>query len=277
MSAAARDSLSFAAAKSVYLNGDMDAARKKLANYLDSFDHGYNRTEALFYLSDCYVALEDNEKALGTMRILLDQGNTHYTERVLDVYSRMSFDMARYDEAAKAYRSLYDVSHDKRRREVVSEGYVDATLKYADGVEIKRMADDVATMADASSWAVRVSLLAKADVLREEGSRDAALEIYNTLAQEVRTSEGAAAYYRLVEDDYLMGRYERAEQRVYSLEECGSVYWQAKIYLILGDVFVKMNNTFQARATYQSIVDGYSPKDDGIVDEARARIAALAK
>lgn len=277
MCAAARDSLSFAAAKSVYLNGDMDAARNKLANYLDSFDHGYNRTEALFYLSDCYVALEDNEKALGTMRILLDQGNTHYTERVLDVYSRMSFDMARYDEAAKAYRSLYDVSHDKRRREVVSEGYVDATLKYADGVEIKRMADDVATMADASSWAVRVSLLAKADVLREEGSRDAALEIYNTLAQEVRTSEGAAAYYRLVEDDYLMGRYERAEQRVYSLEECGSVYWQAKIYLILGDVFVKLNNTFQARATYQSIVDGYSPKDDGIVDEARARIAALAK
>ena len=277
MSAAARDSLSFAAAKNIYLNGDMNTAREKLANYLDSFQQGYNRTEALFYLSDCYVALEDNDAALSTMRTLLEQGNTHYTERVLDVYSRMSYDMAQYEESAKAYRKLYDIAHDTKRREVVSEGYVDATLKYGDGAAIKVMADDVATMSDASSWAQRVSRLAKADVLREEGLRSEALEIYNALAKEVRTTEGAAAYYRLVENDYLTGNYARAEERVYSLTECGSMYWQAKIYLVLGDVMVKMNNTFQARATYQSIVDGYSPKDDGIVEEAKQRIAALPK
>jgi hypothetical protein len=35
------------------------------------------------------------------------------------------------------------------------------------------------------------------------------------------------------------------------------------------------NNTFQARATYQSIVDGYSDSDDGIVDEAQSRINSL--
>jgi TolA-binding protein len=49
------------------------------------------------------------------------------------------------------------------------------------------------------------------------------------------------------------------------------------MFIILGDVLVKMDNKFQARATYQSIVDGYSPNDDGIVAEARARIAALSK
>ena len=32
---------------------------------------------------------------------------------------------------------------------------------------------------------------------------------------------------------------------------------------------------FQARATYQSVADGYTPTDDGIVDEAKARIALL--
>jgi TolA-binding protein len=80
-----------------------------------------------------------------------------------------------------------------------------------------------------------------------------------------------------VEDDYLTGNYERAEQRVYSLGECGSMYWQAKIYLVLGDVLVKTGNTFQARATYQSIVDGYSPKDDGVVAEAKERISKLPK
>ena len=34
-------------------------------------------------------------------------------------------------------------------------------------------------------------------------------------------------------------------------------------------------DTFQARATYQSIADGYSPADDGIVEAAKERIQKL--
>ena len=37
----------------------------------------------------------------------------------------------------------------------------------------------------------------------------------------------------------------------------------------------KKGDNFQARATWQSVADGYSPADDGIVDEAKARIAKL--
>ena len=55
------------------------------------------------------------------------------------------------------------------------------------------------------------------------------------------------------------------------------VGFKMKMFLILGDVLVQQNNTFQARVTYQSIVDGYTPTDDGIVAEARQRIASLAK
>lgn len=277
MSAAARDSLTFASAKSLYLNGDMREASRKLTSYVDSFPNGYNRTEALFLLSDSYVSLEDNESALRTMKQLLDYGTTQYTERVLDVYARMNFNMEYYDESAKAYRQLYDVSREAKRREVAAEGYVEATLKCGSGEDIKLMAADVLKMKDATEWAVSQAKLAKANVLREEGSRKEAMQIYAELAKNRKQAEGAEAYYRLVEDDYLLGNYERAEKRVYDLGECGSIYWQAKIFLILGDVLVEKGNKFQARATYQSIVDGYTPSDDGIVEEARQRIASLAE
>jgi len=52
-------------------------------------------------------------------------------------------------------------------------------------------------------------------------------------------------------------------------------YWLAKAFILLGDVYVKKGDNFQARATWQSVADGYSPADDGIVDEAKARIAKL--
>ena len=51
----------------------------------------------------------------------------------------------------------------------------------------------------------------------------------------------------------------------------------AAAYLALGDIYAARNDSFQARATYQSIVDGYSPADDGIVAEAKARIEKLQK
>ena len=135
---------------------------------------------------------------------------------------------------------------------------------------------DVATMSDATEWAQRFAMLVMADVLRKEGDAKAD-ELYGTLAKNPMTEEGAEAYFRVAEARYLAGDYEGAQQMVFDMGQCGSSYWQAKIFILLGDTFVKTNNLFQARATYQSIVDGYSPKDDGIVEETKERIQKLPK
>jgi TolA-binding protein len=104
---------------------------------------------------------------------------------------------------------------------------------------------------------------------------EGALVYYGHLASDRSTAEGTEAYYYLVLDKFQKGDYATAEQMVYDLGMCGSMYWQAKCFLVLGDIFVALDNSFQARATYQSIVDGYSPKDDGIVEEAQQRINSL--
>ena len=52
-------------------------------------------------------------------------------------------------------------------------------------------------------------------------------------------------------------------------------YWTGKAFLILGDIYVQQNDTFQAKATYQSIVDGYADKNDGVVEEALRKINEL--
>ena len=276
LSTAARDSLTFAAAKNVYLAGDMAEARTKLDNYLRSFEKGYNRTEALFYLSDCHISFNDKVSALQTMEELLAQGTNQYTERVLGVYADMSYDMKYYAKSAAAYRSLYDVAHEKDKRAKASEGYVDATSLIGDNEAVKRMYDDVAKMTDATVWAKRYAKLVMADVLHNEGDAKS-LDLYKALAEDPMTEEGAEAYYRVVEAAYIAGDYERAQQLVFDMGACGSTYWQAHIFILLGDTFVMTNNTFQARATYQSIVDGYSPKDDGVVAEAKERISKLPK
>ena len=46
-------------------------------------------------------------------------------------------------------------------------------------------------------------------------------------------------------------------------------------HLLDGNPSLAQGDAFQAKATYQSIVDGYTDKTDGVVDEALKKIESL--
>ena len=91
------------------------------------------------------------------------------------------------------------------------------------------------------------------------------------------SAEGAESAYRAIEHSYKVGNTTQAEELVYSFADKNTphAYWLGKAFLVLGDIYNDKGDAFQARATYQSIVDGYSVADDGIIEEAKARIQNL--
>lgn len=274
MSQAARDSLSFAAAKTAYLDGDGSAAGK-LSSYLTTYPKGYYTDDALFYLSDCYVRSGDKSRAVETMSRLVDRGRTQYTERVLGVLAPMASEEGDYARSAKSYLALYDMSSDVAARTAAAEGYVTAVLASGDDDAAIEMADRVTEMSDAGDRARRTSQMDKARILRSRGDQAASMRIFERLAADTSTREGAESYYYTIEARLASGDRSRAEKMIYDFSSTPHAYWRAKAFILLGDIYVAEGNTFQARATYQSIVDGYSPADDGIVAEARARIDTL--
>ena len=91
-----------------------------------------------------------------------------------------------------------------------------------------------------------------------------------------QTGAGAEASYYVIESLFEGGDLDATEKAVFAFSEREpDSYWLAKAFILLGDVYVRKGDNFQARATYQSVADGYTPADDGIVDEAKARIAKL--
>ena len=149
LTALSRDSLSFAAAQKLYLGGQRDAAAKSLRSYVASYPKGYYLTDALYYLSDCYLLAGDRENAIGTLTRLAGQGTNQYTVAVLEKLSGMTFEDKRWDEAASAYRRFYDVAPTKTGREDAMTGYVRATVAGGDGAKIAEMAADVCGHDDA--------------------------------------------------------------------------------------------------------------------------------
>lgn len=110
LTAVSRDSLSFASAQKLYLAGQTDAAAKSLRSYVKSYPKGYYVNDALYFLSDCYLRSDQRDDAIETLTTLAGQGTNQYTVTVLEKLSDMTFEDKRYDEAAAAYRQLYDVT-----------------------------------------------------------------------------------------------------------------------------------------------------------------------
>ncbi len=273
----ARDSLTFAAAQQLYLAKQDEPAVRALAGYAEHYPKGYYLTDALYYLSDCYLRLGRREEAIETLSALADRSPNAHTATALGRLSEMTFADGRYAEAASAYRRLYDAVADTQTRHAAMTGYVRATLASGDPAKIAPMAADVAACADAGAVALRESQFALAEQLRADDKWKEAVKIYRKLGGEVKSAEGAASAYYVLQDTFDAGDMAKAEKAAFAYidKQTPHAYWLAKAYLLLGDVYAKKGDAFQARATWQSVADGYSPADDGIVNEAKARIAEL--
>ncbi|MBQ2415614.1 MAG: hypothetical protein II283_04210, partial [Alistipes sp.] len=183
----------------------------------------------------------------------------------------------RWAEAAKAYRSLYDVTSDAKLKKSSASGYVASMLKYADDEALLKMADDAEKMTVMTDVARRKARYAKASVLLRQQKQEEALKVFKTLATEAKSAEGAEAHYRLIEAEFNAKQYDKAEKMVYDFSDTKTPqnYWLAKSFILLGDIYLSKGDGFQARATYQSVVDGYSPADDGIIELAKSKISKM--
>ncbi|MBR4994626.1 MAG: tetratricopeptide repeat protein [Alistipes sp.] len=272
-----RDSMSYVAVQKLYLDNKLQEAATGFNNYLNNYPKGYYRADALFFLSDCYIRDKKQTEAIETLQQLTAQGQSQYSERALEKLSSLCYESERWEQAATAFRSLYDVTKTASVRANAASGYVASVLKYANDEQLVAMANDVEKMAEVGAVARRKARYAKAQALGRQGKNSEALGVYELLSTEVKSAEGAEARFRVIESVYNAKNYDKAEKMIYEFSDSNTPqnYWLAKSFILLGDIYMSRNDAFQARATYQSVVDGYSPADDGIVAEAKAKIAKM--
>ena len=277
LSSMTRDSLSFRAAQKIYLSGKVAESIPQLEHYIANYPKGYYLNDALFCLSDSYLKCDSLDSAVASLKLLAEKPANQYTPAVLEKLSQVTFDNRMYEDAASAYRRLYDVAANASKRSDAASGYVKAVLAHGSGDSIVAMADDVDSLSDVSAESLRAARFAKAGVLASRDEKAAALEIYRTLSAEPTSREGAESAYIVIRSIYDGGDLDECEKRIYAFADSktSQSYWLGKAFVLLGDIYLDRNDQFQARATYQSIIDGYSPADDGIVDEAKDRIKKL--
>lgn len=272
-----RDSLSFRSAQNIYLAERIPEAISHLKSYLQSYPKGYYTNDALFCLSDCYLKCDSLDNAVEQMKILVEQPQNQYTVPVVEKLARVTFNNKMYDESAAAFRRMYGVVDNSASRVEASSGYAESVLLKNDDDMLLAMAADLDTLADVDAAMLRRVRFAKAKVHTSRNESDEARKIYELLAADMTSAEGAESAYRVIEALFAEGKHDESEKRIYALADSKTshTYWLGKAFILLGDIYVQRNDVFQARATYRSVVDGYTPADDGVVAEAQAKLEKL--
>lgn len=277
LSIVTRDSLTYVAAERIHLSGDNGRSAAAMKDYLAKYPRGAYRPQAFYYMAEADQRLGRDDAAIDALKQLSAMHYNGFTVRGAEKLAGMLYDKARYAEAADAYKKLASAAvnpatagkaWDSYLRSLVHSGAADgALITAADQVLGAAIPDDAA----------RYARSVKAGALSRTGKNAEAMEIYRMLASDTQSAEGAEATYRVAESLYKSGDLTGAEKSVLAFSAKGTshTYWLGKAFLVLGEVYVAKGDTFQARATLQSIIDGYSPADDGVVAQAREMIAGL--
>ena len=142
-----------------------------------------------------------------------------------------------------------------------------------ENAKVIELADRVLLTEKLSQDQERETRFAKAKALQANDRPMLALEEYQKVAREVKSTEGAESKFRIAEIYYQRKEIENAEKVIadFADKTTPHQYWMAKSFLLWADIFNEKGDDFQAIQTLQSLIDYYEKTDDGILAEAKAK------
>jgi TolA-binding protein len=230
--------------------------------------------DAHFYLADCYYRAGKLEESMPHFAYVLNMPKSSYTEPSLLGAARVAFELGENEKAARYYEQLGQAAGTKATAVEARVGKLRADFAANNYVAAIAAAEVVLATDNLAAELKEEAHFKRARSYRALGAAAKALEDFVLVAQNMKTKNGAESKFRVIEYLYSKNDLEQVEKNVFEFSKSGTPYqyWLAKSFIVLGDVYVKRNDAFQARATYESIIDGYTVTNDGIIAEVVQKI-----
>ena len=275
-----KEDLYFNTAEQLYLAASWQKALEGFESYKERYPDGARAAQADFYMGECCRELDRREAAREHYRNAIDAGGSGaWQEQARLNLARLSYSLGYHDAAYREFADAQRHAQLAENRYAAACGMMRSAYRahaWSDAIAAaqalkkdKQLTRDDAREAD---WTMAKSYLATS-------RRDEAFAILSELAQSPATPEGAEAAYLVIQDLFDRGRFDGIEEKVYAFAGAAGQerYWLAKAFIVLGDSFAERENYAQAKATFESIRDGYMPSGsaDDVLDQIAIRLSKL--
>ena len=260
---AQQDSAFYQLALYQYLDQKWKKSTLAFERYLQKFPDGLN-SEAAFYYKGVSELKRKNEKdAIASFEQVIQKGKGTFYERALEkivlYYSESTTDTISLHQYSLLL--LQNTENPENKRNAL---YHYLTTSFSLGKtndfleEIKK--HTLSIFSDAQHYEL---LLKKGKALNKTNKTKEAVKVFSKLVMMTKTVYGAEAKYLIAFHYHNVGEYSLSSKKIFELNEefYAHEYWVVKGFILLGDNYVGEDNIFQAKHTYQSIIDNYNGTD----------------
>ena len=252
------DSLTYAAAELKYSNNDCAAATTAFSNYLSQYPQGAYALEANFYRSECYSKNKDWQNAVQGYATVVNQGSSKFAERAAYAAARIYyFELKDYAQSKNYFAKLKELATTPENQLEALRGLVRSYYQTKDYAEANAASQELLTKKGISTDDKAVANLVLGKSLQVNNQCEQAIAAFKQVAAINKSAWGAEARYEIANCYLALNQLSAAEKAgLEVIKITGSYdYWVAKAYILLGDVYLKEKDYFNAKATYQSVAD----------------------
>ena len=258
VSTSTEDSLAYAEAEVQFSNGNFNGALTKFEQYLQRFPDGKYSLEANYYKSEIYFNRKDWAKAVKGYEEIADRVPNKFGEKSLLQVSRLYFfDLKDYVKAENYFSRLKDFATTEANKLEAMRGLLRSQYQLQKWTEAVNNAKDLLNQKNISSDDRVLANMAIARSYVLNSQCDQAITYLRTVVSLSKAAYGAEARYEIAQCYFKQNQMKDAEKAAFEVINKSGSYeeWVTKSYILLGDIYYAQKDFFNAKATYQSVVD----------------------
>jgi tetratricopeptide (TPR) repeat protein len=252
------DELAYQEAETQFNNGNFPVAATKFEEYLAKFPAGKYSLDALYYKSEIYFNQKDWAKAAAGYEMLSDRVPNKFGEKALVNAARLNFfDLKNYPKAETYFAKLKDFASSQENKLEAMRGLLRSQYQLQKWDVAVTNARDLLNQKGMGTDDKVLANMAIAKSYQNSKEYDQAITAYRTVSSLSKSAYGAEAKYEIAACFLAQNRLKDAEKAAFEVINKAGSYeeWVTKAYILLGDVYFNEKDYFNAKATYQSVVD----------------------
>jgi TolA-binding protein len=268
------DSLTYAAAETQYTNGNTSAALNSFNSYLQKFPDGVYAIDASFFRGEIYNSRKDWKNALAGYEPVAANAPNKYAEKAILSAARINFfEIKDYGRAENYFRQLGQEATTQENKLEAMRGLLRSQYQLQKWTDAVANAKDLAVAKGASTDDKALANMTIGKSYEVNRQYDQAIANFKTVVQLNKAALAAEARYEIAASWFELNKMGDAEKAAFEvINKSGSYdYWVTKSYILLGDVYFREKDYFNAKATFQSVVD--NTIDPALKSEAQDKLS----
>lgn len=260
------DSLTYKSAMLRYEAKDFASAEGGFTDYLKRFPEGKYQIEAAYFAAEIAVFNKQPNNAYPFYQQVAAKAPNRYAERSALQAARIAyFDLKDFAAAEKYFAQLKAIATQQENKLEAMRGLLRCQYKAQQWNNASTNAAELLMEKGAATDDRMMANMVLAKNYQINSQPDQAANAYKAVVALGRSEYAAEASYRLAELLYQKGSYVEAEKAAFEvIKKNGSyVFWVTRSYILLGDVYFKQKDLFNAEATFKSVAENAS------IDELR--------